>query len=116
MPLDHALPERRRYRGSVARTDSPPDRHVLLDACFNVRDLGGYPAADGRSVRWGEVFRGDGLHRLTPAGAQPLHDLAIRTVLDLRTSGERDEVGSFTAQGIEVVHLPVLQEIWDREL
>ena len=95
-------------------TDARSDRHVVLDSCFNVRDLGGYPTTDGRSVRWGEVFRGDGLHRLTAEEAAPLHEIGLRTVIDLRTVGERDEVGAFTAEGIEVVHLPVLQEIWDR--
>ena len=89
-------------------------RHVALDACFNVRDLGGYPTGDGRTVRWGQVFRGDGVHRLTADQARPLHDLGIRTVLDLRTGGERDEVGAFTAEDIDVLHLPVLQKIWDR--
>src|SRR5205807_3302088 len=32
------------------------------------------------------------------------------------TGGERDEVGAFGAEGIDVIHLPVLREIWDRDL
>ena len=30
------------------------DRHHPFEACFNFRDIGGYPTADGRSVRWAE--------------------------------------------------------------
>jgi hypothetical protein len=38
---------------------------VALDGALNFRDLGGYPAAEGRSTRWGCVFRSDGLDQLT---------------------------------------------------
>jgi protein-tyrosine phosphatase len=33
--------------------DDYPRRHLAFEACFNFRDIGGYPAADGRTVRWG---------------------------------------------------------------
>ena len=61
------------------------DRHVRLEAVFNLRDLGGYETADGRTVRWRTLFRGDGLHRLE---ADALAGLGVRTVLDLRTEAE----------------------------
>ena len=31
------------------------DRHHPFEGCFNFRDIGGYPAAGGRSVRWGQL-------------------------------------------------------------
>ena len=43
----------------------PRERLVALEGTLNFRDLGGYTAADGRTVRWGSVFRSDGLGRLT---------------------------------------------------
>ena len=41
------------------------ERLIDLPGCVNFRDLGGYPAAGGRRVRWGVVFRSDSLAALT---------------------------------------------------
>ena len=44
----------------------PAMRRVIdLEGCLNFRDLGGYPTADGRTVRWQQVYRSDALHHLT---------------------------------------------------
>ena len=86
------------------------DRHIACDAIFNLRDLGGYPAADGRRVRWRTLFRADGLHRVTPDDG--ISRLGWRTVLDLRTRAERD-LGAYACEGVDVVHLPVLRETWE---
>jgi protein-tyrosine phosphatase len=51
---------------------------------FNFRDLGGAPAADGRTVHYGRLYRSDSLHRLTVAECAQLCALGVRTVLDLR--------------------------------
>jgi hypothetical protein len=47
-----------------------PERLVPLAGAMNFRDVGGYPAADGRTVRWGCVYRSDGLDQLTNADAR----------------------------------------------
>ncbi|MFF0478688.1 tyrosine-protein phosphatase [Streptomyces sp. NPDC004284] len=54
----------------------------------NLRDLGGLPLADGRSVRSGLVFRSAQLDRLDPA-EPAVAGLGIRTVIDFRTGTER---------------------------
>lgn len=92
--------------------DADLDRHLPFDAVFNFRDLGGYHAADGRSVKWRTLFRADGIHRLTVAELAPL---GVRTVLDLRTP-EEHERGRFADDSITSHHLPILQAAWDREV
>jgi protein-tyrosine phosphatase len=65
-------------------------RLIDLEGCLNFRDLGGYPTADGRRVRWRRVFRSDALHLLTAADVERLQDeLRLREVVDLRSSAER---------------------------
>jgi protein-tyrosine phosphatase len=93
-------------------------RHLALRTAFNVRDLGGYRTADGRAVRWRRVLRADGLHRLDDADLAALGSLGVRTVVDLRTTGEVEERGRVAADrlGARWVHLPVLREIWSAEL
>lgn len=65
------------------------ERSIDLDGCVNFRDLGGYPTADGRSLRWRLLFRSDALHALTPADVAKLRDdLAVSDIVDLRSSYE----------------------------
>jgi protein-tyrosine phosphatase len=89
----------------------PLRRRHRYDGIFNLRDLGGYTAVDGRTVRWGVVYRADGVHRL--ASGQ-LDGLRLRTVIDLRTDGERVEHGHFAATDhITYRHHPVITELWE---
>jgi protein-tyrosine phosphatase len=96
--------------GEMSLAAPQPSRHVAHDLVFNLRDLGGYHTADGRSTRWGRLFRGDGLHRLAAADVTAL---GLVTVLDLRTEREISERGRVEADGVDWHHLPVLQETWD---
>jgi len=66
----------------------PRSRFVDVDGLFNLRDLGGYPTEDGRSVAWDLLYRSDGLHRLTERGTAAFLSLGVVTVLDLRTVTE----------------------------
>ncbi|WP_327150575.1 tyrosine-protein phosphatase [Nocardia sp. NBC_01329] len=65
------------------------DRSLHLVGAPNARDLGGYRAADGRTVRTGIAFRTDQLDNLTPADLAELTRLGVREVDDLRTVYER---------------------------
>jgi protein-tyrosine phosphatase len=64
------------------------ERLVTLDGARNVRDLGGYPTTDGRTVRWRLVYRADSLDTCSDADHDLLAALGIRTVCDLRRPGE----------------------------
>jgi hypothetical protein len=87
-------------------------RLVALEGSFNFRDLGGYPARDGRTVRWGRLYRSDALHELTPADVAVLRRLGLRTVIDLRTERElaRSGRGPLGPEGLAFHHLAVVQE------
>jgi protein-tyrosine phosphatase len=91
-----------------------PSRDVPLQALFNVRDLGGLPAAEGRTVRTGLLYRGAGLHRLAAADAAAVAALGWRTVFDLRTPGELRRTDSFPIDHVHVerCHAPMLQRAW----
>jgi protein-tyrosine phosphatase len=64
------------------------DRLVPFEACFNFRDLGGYETREGRTVRWGRIYRSDTLHRLTPPDITVLEGLGLRAIIDLRAGDE----------------------------
>ena len=58
------------------------------EGCHNARDVGGYPAADGRRVQSGALLRSDNLCRLTAVGRQQLIDAGVLTIVDLRSENE----------------------------
>lgn len=64
-------------------------RVLPLEGGRNFRDLGGYRTADGRSLKWGRVFRSGALSGLTDADYALVDELGIHTVVDFRSTGER---------------------------
>lgn len=70
------------------------DRLVPLAGAMNFRDPGGCRTADGRTVRWGCVYRSDGLDQLTDADVELLAGRDIRLVCDLRNDREVTEAPS----------------------
>ena len=74
--------------GSRDDTTLHASRIIRLEGAANVRDLGGIPTSDGRSVRRGRIFRSDVLYRLTETDTLTLRSYGIRTVIDLRSHHE----------------------------
>ena len=64
-------------------------RLLPLEGGRNFRDLGGYPAGDGRSVRWGQVFRSGSMINLTDRDYRYLAGLGLCVVCDFRSNEER---------------------------
>ncbi len=62
---------------------------MRLVGAMNFRDLGGLPAADGRALRHGLLFRSEKLSALTDADVLGLGQLGLHTVIDLRSGQER---------------------------
>lgn len=90
------------------------DRHLPFEALHNFRDLGGYPAGDGRRVRPRRLFRSDSLGKLTPGTQDWSRFLAlgVRTVVDLRHPWEIESRGrvpahpSFAYHHLGIEHRP----------
>jgi protein tyrosine/serine phosphatase len=83
------------------------DRHLSWDRCYNVRDLGGQAAGDGRSTTWGALVRADTLDHLTSRGWEALVAHGVGTIVDLRSTGERRSRP--VPAGIEERHVPLLE-------
>jgi protein-tyrosine phosphatase len=86
------------------------ERLIKLDGCLNFRDLGGYAARDGRTLRWRQVFRSDALHLLSAADVESLRDeIGLREVIDLRSTAEleADGRGRIGSMALRFHHLPL---------
>jgi protein-tyrosine phosphatase len=66
-----------------------PARHFNLAGASNFRDLGGYPARDGRTVRWRQIFRSNHLGHVTGADIGVLRGLGLKCAFDFRGTEER---------------------------
>ncbi|WP_221800739.1 tyrosine-protein phosphatase [Oceanobacter mangrovi] len=66
------------------------DRVLPLEGGSNFRDLGGYKTADGKEVRKGMLFRSAAMTNFTEADQQYLAGFVFDTVVDLRSTEERD--------------------------
>jgi protein-tyrosine phosphatase len=88
-----------------------PERRIPISGTGNLRDVGGYPAAGGATVRWRTLYRSDALNNLGGAGRAELSSLGLRTVIDLRTIGEV-AAGPSALNGIvgRTCHVPLFTE------
>jgi protein-tyrosine phosphatase len=73
----------------VQQAPSAAARFIAVDGSRNFRDIGGYRTADGRTVKWGVMYRSGSLGKLTPAGQATLAKLRVASEIDLRTTEER---------------------------
>lgn len=64
--------------GDSKEEELPQKRHIPLEGQSNFRDIGGYKTTDGRTVKWGQVYRTGELPRLTD------EDIAVLKNLDLQ--------------------------------
>ena len=69
------------------------------------RDLGGLRTTDGRTIRPGALVRARSLDGLSADGWAVLHELGVRTLIDLRNDDER--AAAPRPDGITAVHLPL---------
>ncbi len=68
----------------------PPDRRPVPEAS-NLRDLGGYVAEDGRTVKWRRLYRSNNLAKLSDDGVARVAELGIRAYCDFRGVSEQAE-------------------------
>lgn len=65
-------------------------RIFSLTGVKNFRDMGGYTAQDGRTMRWGHIFRSGHLSDLTEECGTEMLARDIETVIDFRSDREKD--------------------------
>jgi protein-tyrosine phosphatase len=82
---------------------------VAWEGITNLRDLGGPPAAPGLVVARGRVYRSASLHEMTKADRAALERLRVRTLIDLRTDGERRRQ-PYVLAGARAVRAPLAGE------
>src|SRR5215208_2301985 len=96
--------------------NEPTERRLFWDACYNVRDLGGYLTKHNKETRWRAFVRADNLTRLSADGKKALIAYGVKTIIDLRSEYELNidppAFASFHGQNDfpQHINLPILDE------
>ena len=86
---------------------SEDHRKIVLDGTSNTRELGGYKTEDGRSLKWGVLYRSDKLSELTDADQEYLLQLGIKRVVDFRSSEEKQNEPDQLPSTIKYIEMPI---------
>ncbi|MFC9787672.1 tyrosine-protein phosphatase [Rhodococcus sp. NPDC127528] len=89
---------------------TPVGAPIPISSVPNLRDLGGYAAADGARVRSGVVYRSTDLGRVADGDVAALDALGITAVFDLRTAAERELRPDRIPLGAKEIALDVLAD------
>jgi protein-tyrosine phosphatase len=91
-------------------------RAVPLQGTSNFRDLGGYPAAGGKHVKWGHIYRSADISKLTDSDLQTLQSRHVALVCDLRGPQEYAQAPDRLPTGVRRLELPAGSEKIDPRL
>ncbi len=99
-------------RLNYSETDQKSDKNRLLKipGVSNFRDLGGYFTKDGRTVKWGQLYRSGHLAGLTPRGLDLTTKLNLSTTVDFRSTYETQRHPDRVPAGVRALHLPVMDQ------
>ena len=86
---------------------SEDHRKIVLDGTSNTRELGGYKTEDGRSLKWGVLYRSDKLSELTDADQEYLLQLGIKRVIDFRSSEEKQNEPGQLPSTLKYIEMPI---------
>jgi len=103
-------PEERPIPAELPSAERESHRRLPVEGAANLRDLGGYATSDGRSLRWGALYRSDALADLSDADVAYLGRLGLRQVVDFRSEAERERDPDRLPTGPRVVLLPIAGE------
>ena len=86
---------------------------LSLSGTYNTRDLGGYPAIEGKITREKRILRSDGLQSVTKSDKEFLYSYGVRTIIDMRSKGELlvGKCAMKTYKDIKYYHVPLLDHI-----
>jgi len=101
----------------VAPVNLPAEQraaHRLLqfEGITNFRDLGGYRSTDGRTVKWGQLYRSGTFAHSSRSDLKALQKLNLSTLIDFRSSAEKEEEPNILPDptGFRVLEIPTLDD------
>ncbi|NLN96789.1 MAG: tyrosine-protein phosphatase [Eubacteriaceae bacterium] len=86
-------------------------RFLQIENTINLRDIGGYTTTDGKTTKWGKVYRSEELAHLPEKSIADLEKLGIRNIYDFRDDHKLVKHPDPEIEGATNHHVPVLKDI-----
>lgn len=87
-------------------------RVLGFEGISNFRDLGGYQTSDGRTVKWGQLYRSATFTHASRSDLTYLQMLNLDALIDFRSTAEKDQEPNVLPQppGFEIIEIPTLDD------
>jgi len=85
-------------------------RVLKIPRLSNFRDLGGYMSGDGRTVKWGLLYRAGSLYDISPRAMKSITELDLHASIDFRSVYEAQRHPDRLPASIQALHLPVMDQ------
>ena len=91
---------------AAAAAHPAPGTPLPFAGGHNFRELGGYPAHEGKHIKWGQIYRGIATACLTgEADRRLLDSLGLRLILDLRSRTEAEKAPDYVPDGARLMQI-----------
>ena len=91
---------------TVSLSHPAPGTQLPFEGGNNFRELGGYIADEGKTIKWGQIFRGIPTALLSSDADRKLLDsLNLRLILDLRSEEEAAKQPDYVPDGARLVRI-----------
>ena len=91
--------------GGKIKVKDAPVRWINIDGVGNVRDMGGWKTASGKTVKYGMLYRGRKLENVTEEGIATIKQLGLKTELDIRYASQKFQTPG-TGMNYEFIESP----------
>lgn len=88
-------------------------RYLNFKKTTNFRDIGGISTLDGKTIKWGKIYRSDNLSNLKNKEFSRFDALQIKTVIDLRTKAEIAEKKDNLPLNTNYISVPIVSDQGD---
>ena len=88
---------------------------VAIKGQKNFRDLGGIITTEGKSIKWGMIFRSGELNRLSDDDVKYMASMNIEELIDFRTDEEKANAPDKLPEGINIKNIVVDEGVYSRE-
>jgi protein-tyrosine phosphatase len=87
-------------------------RLLAFEGIGNFRDLGGYRTSDGRTVKWGKLYRSGTFAHASRSDLVSLEKLGLTALIDFRSAVEKEEEPNLLPdpRSFEVTEIPTLDD------
>lgn len=85
-------------------------KQIILSYQKNIRDLGGYVGFGGKKVKFGKIYRGGHLHRVSLPDIIKINKLHLTDIIDLRGVKEFNVHHDYNFKGVTFHNIPPMIE------